>query len=80
MLTIFIIINYYNIPTDNSTNFHVGNNFNSRDRSFDVWIDVLFNLRDRKVAIKFLEYEDRRFCDNSFTIFDLGISGTLSSA
>ena len=53
MLTIFIIINYYNIPTDETTNF--------LDQSFDIWIDVLFNLWDRKVAINFPEYEDRRF-------------------
>ena len=78
MLTIFIIINYYNIPMDETTSVHVGNNFNSRDWSFDVWIDILFNLWDRKVAIKFPKYEDRRFCRDSFAIFDLRISCTVS--
>ena len=34
--------------------------------------------RDRKVAIKFPEYEDRRFCRDSFAIFDLRISCTVS--
>ena len=45
--------------------------------SFDVWIDVLFCPRDREVAIKFPEYEDRIFCRDSFATFDLRISGTL---
>ena len=82
MLAIFIIINYHNIPADeinipaDETTMEI--NFNSRDRSFDVWIDILFNLWDRKVAIKFPEYEDRRFCRDSFAIFDLRISCTVS--
>ena len=32
------------------------------------------------MAIKFPEYKDRRFCHDSFTIFDLCISGTVSSS
>ena len=48
-------------------------------RPFALWIDVLFNLRDGKVATKFPENEGGRFCHESFTIFNLlHISGTVS--
>ena len=47
-------------------------NFNSQDRSFDIWIDLLFNLWDCKVAIKIFpntKIEDFAAIASQYSVF-----------